>query len=325
MKINKEWIILTAIILLLVLYLTLRKQDNIQYQLPEIEKISQNDISSIEIAKSDSKIHIKKKDDSWVIDKQEYLADKHRVENMLNLMERPVLTAMVSDSKSYSRYGLDNDNRITIRIFSGENMKREVELGDITDLGRHTFIKLDNDYRVYHARNNFRDPFSRGIDELRDKTIFSFDQSVINEIEISKDTNSVVLTLKEDLLSDKSIDKDSDTDAPPIQGTKKIWKNSKGEEVDVSLPDDLLSTLSSLFCSGYLYDTKKEDWSDPILAINLKGIKEYSLLIFSKKDETEVNYPATSSTNDYPFKLADWRIEDIFETTDKILENAKDS
>lgn len=325
MKINKEWIVLAVIIILLILYLALRQQDNIQYQFPEIEKISQIDISKIEISKPDDTIIIEKKGEKWVIGQQEYLADSNRVENMLDLLEEPVLTAMVSDSKSYTRYGLDDKNKITVRIFSNDNIRREIELGNLTDSGRHTFIKLDNDYRVYHARNNLRDQFNRGIDELRDKTALSFDQNEIREIGIIKGSQSVNIVLKEDLASDTSNDQDPETETSPSQEIKKVWQTSKGEKVANSLPDYLLSNLSGLSCKGYLNDTNKEDWTSPIFTITLKGPKEYTLLIFSKKDDAEDTYPAVSSENDYPFMLIDWLVEELFETTDEILGNPKDS
>lgn len=321
MKINKEWIILAVIILSLILYLLFRQQDRIQYQLPEVQKISQTDISRIEISKPDDRIILEKKGENWFIGQQEYLANSYRVESMLDLIEEPVLTAMVSDSKSYTRYGLNDDNKIIVRIFSDDDLKREIELGNLTDSGRHTFIKLDNDYRVYHARNNLRDQFNKEIDELRDKTVLSFDQNMITEIEISKDSQSVTLALKEDLASDASDDQASDTETSPLQDTEKVWQTTKGEKVDKSLPDYLLSNLSRLSCKEYLYDTKKEDWKDPILTIILKGPKEYALLIYSRKDDSEETYPAVSSENDYPFMIVDWLVEEIFETTNEILKN----
>ncbi|MDB9822613.1 DUF4340 domain-containing protein [Deltaproteobacteria bacterium] len=325
MKIKKEWGILAVIILSLILYLALRKQDRLQYRLPDVQEIPRTDISRIEISKSDSSIIITKKDDRWVIGPQEYLADPYHVESMLDVMEKPVLTAMVSDSKSYTRYGLDNDHRITVRIFSGDNMKREIELGNLTDSGRHAFIKLDNDYRVYHTGNNLRAQFNREIDELRDKIVLSFDQIEIREIEITKGSQSVIIALKEDMTPDTSSDEESDAESLPPLDTEKVWQTSKGENVDESLSDDLLSTLSGLSCREYLYDTKKEGLTDPIFTVSLKGIKEYILLIFSKKDDTEGTYPAVSSLNNYPFALADWRVEEIFETADKIFKNPIDS
>jgi len=314
MKIKKEWIIIAIIILALILYLVLRKQDRIHYKLPEVPQISQDEISRIEISKPDGSIVMEKKDDKWIIGLQEYLADQYRVESMLDSIEKPVLTAMVSASKTYTRYGLDDNEKITVRIFSGESLRRGIELGNLTDSRQHTFIKLDNDHRVYHAKGNLRALFNKDIDDLRDKTVLSFEQAEVREIGITKGSQSITLALTEQVSTKESGD-----------NIKTFWQTPEGKDMEASLPEELLSSLFSLSCKEYLYDTRKEDLINPMCTIILKDAKEYILSIFPKKDDSDQGYPAASSENDSAFILTDWRVEDIFETADKILKNPEES
>jgi hypothetical protein len=308
MKINKEWIILVIIILALILYLVLREQDRVRYSLPDIPQISQGEISRLEISKPEAGVVIEKSDDNWIISPQGYLADSFVVESMLESVKRPLITAMVSDSKNYTRYGLDEDKKIVVRLFSEDVLKREMELGETTDSGRYTFIKLTGDHRVYHARDNIRNRFNKDIDELRDKSVLSFSKQDIREMEITKDSDSLVLVLTEQVQTEEDDDK-----------TKTIWQTSEGKEVEESLPEDLLSSLFRLSCREYLYETGKEDLKNPLYTIRLKGVEEYILSIFSGIDDDEA-CKATSSENDYAFVLADWRVDKIIEAADKILE-----
>jgi hypothetical protein len=307
MKINKEWIILAVIILALILYLVLRKQDRVHYNLPDIPQISQNEISRLEISKPEAGVVIEKRDDNWIISPQGYLADSSLMESMLESVRKPLITAMISESKDYTRYGLDEDKKIAVRLFSEDVLKREMELGETTDSGRYTFIKLPGDHRVYHARDNLRNKFNKDIEELRDKTVLSFSKQDIREMEITKDSNSLVLVLREQVQAEEDDDK-----------TKTIWQTSEGKEVEESLPEDLLSSLFRLSCREYLYETGKKDLKNPLYTIRLKGMEKYTLSIFSGIDNDQA-CKATSSENDYAFILADWRVDKIIEAADKIL------
>jgi hypothetical protein len=107
--------------------------------------------------------------------------------------------------------------------------------------------------------------------------------------------------------------------APKASKTKTVWEDTKGHEAAPSRISSLLSFLNSLECERYLDDLKKEDLKNPIYAVTLKGEKEYSLLVFSKKDKNAKNYSATSSENESVFALADTQVDTIKSKLDEIL------
>jgi hypothetical protein len=109
MKFKKEYIILLFIIIALILYLVLRKQDQIHYELPDIKEIPRAEITKIEINSNNSQIVIKKTDKRWAIGPEKYPADESKIEKVLAFIEKPVLVIMISDSKNYTRYGLDKE------------------------------------------------------------------------------------------------------------------------------------------------------------------------------------------------------------------------
>jgi hypothetical protein len=193
MKVKKEYIILGVLIAALSAYLLFRNPDKTHYELPTIPEMDVADISKIEISKEGTSLVLNKKDDKWHIAPEGYLADTTKVEGMLNGMESLTLTALVSESESYARYDLDDDDKITVKAWEGNTLKRNFDIGKPASSFQHTLVKLSGDDRVYHGRGNFRNQFDQRVDDLRDKLVLAFDEKDIQEISISKGEESVAL------------------------------------------------------------------------------------------------------------------------------------
>ena len=319
MKIKKEYSILLAVIIALSLYLTLRNPDRTQYQLPEVPEVDRKDISKIEIAKPDISIVLNKQGGSWHIAPQAYSADTDKVKNMLDVIEKLTLTALVSESKNYDRYNLNDNEKIVVKAWKEDTLRREFEVGKAATSYRHTFVKLAGDDRVYHARGNFRDTFDQTVDNLRDKTVLSFDQTEIREIRIAKGEQLMVFGRKQ-VPVEVTAGKEAEVRSPPSPKAETVWQTAEGKKGDESKLSRLLTTLSNLRCEKYIDDRKKEDFTNPIYALQLKGLQEYTLSIFAKKDKSDKNYPAVSSANDYPFLLSDGQADDIMSNPDEMLQ-----
>lgn len=324
MKLKKEYGILIAVILALLLYLILRNPDRTHYTLPKIPEVSKTDISKIEISKGDTPIVLNKKDNRWYIAPQEFQADIDKVKNMIDTIEKLTLTALVSESKNYDRYDLTDDKKITVRVWSGERLEREFEVGKAATSYRHTFVKLAGDDRVYHARENFRGTFDQTADNLRDKTVLSFEKTDIQEIRITKGAQSMVFA-KAQIPVQVTATPEDDTKTPPSLKTKTIWKNAKGKEGDESKLNQLLSTLSNLHCEKYIDEQKKEEFTKPIYTIQLNGTQEYSLFLFANKEKDAKSYPAISSRNDYPFLLRERQGDSIMKSPEVLLKRQEKS
>jgi hypothetical protein len=99
MKIKKEYIILIIVIAALAIYISLRKDDRIQYEIPEVPEIASVDISGIIISGDDKEIRIIKEKDKWLINAEKFLADSYKIGKMVDFLKKPVLKTVVSDSK----------------------------------------------------------------------------------------------------------------------------------------------------------------------------------------------------------------------------------
>lgn len=310
MKLKKEYVLLAAVIIGLVAYLVFQKSDRTHYRLPEPAKISKDDISRIEIKAPGRTVELKKKDGAWVIGPKEYPMDKNRIKDILETIDSLKLTALISESKNYVRYDLNEAKKITVKAWSGKSLLREFDIGKTAPTYQHTFVKLADDPNVYHARGYFRTRFDKSVDDFRDKAVLSFNKVEIKEVDIVNNNDKYIVLRKAAAAGDKDDKAAKDGKTDTGAGLKKTeWQTTVGKPVESEKLESLLSTLSDLGCDGYVEDAKKEDFKDPIFSVTLKGAKEYSLAVFPKLKEDASEYPAMSSQNPYVFQLSDNRVD----------------
>ena len=310
MKMKKEYTILFVIIIGLLLYLILRNPDRVQYQLPKLPPIPGTEISKLEISKPETPITLVKRDNSWRITPRGYPANSAKVKDMLSIIESLTLTALVSESKNYRRYDLDNEKKIIVKAWTGDTLRREFEVGKAASSYRHTFVRLAGDDRVYQARENFRAKFNLTVKDLWERTILSFNPTEIHEIHITKEQKSIHFTREQVPVevggAEKADDKGSSPPKPQI-----LWKSADGEEGDESKLNALLMALSNLRCEKYIENRKRDDFTNPIYTLKLKGAEEYTLSIFNKIDGDAKGYPAISSQSEFPFLVSDRQTDKV--------------
>jgi hypothetical protein len=285
---------------------------------PEVPPLAQADISKIEISKKGTAITLIKEDNIWRIAPQGYSADAGKVKSMLDAIKKLTLTAMISESKNYNRYDLDDKKKLTVKAWTGDMVKRGFAIGKVAPSYRHTFVQVGGDHRVYHASGNFRGFFDLNLDNLRDRVVLKFDTAEIQGIRVSKGGKSTSFSRKQVPVEIK-LDQEAEASSPPASKTEILWETTEGQKADEVKLDRLLTTLSNLSCEKYVDDKKKEDFTEPIYTIQLRGIEEYSLSIFGRLDKDATVYPAISSANDYPFFLQERQANDIMKHLEQLL------
>jgi hypothetical protein len=317
-KIKKEYIVLFAIILALSLYLVLRNPDRTHYALPKIPEIMRMDISKIEISTQDGSISISIKGDDWLIAPNEYLASSEIMKQMLNALEEFPITALVSESKNYKAYDLNEDKKITVKAWTGDTLSRDFSIGKWTQSYKQTFVRLADDPRVYQLRGNIRSVFDQTIDRLRDKTIFSFDSDTVREVHIAKGQNSLTL-LRKEVAVEPAADQKAGDQEPAVPMSETVWLSPDGNEADKMVVKGLVDRISNLRCRGYVEGRTKEDFKDPIYSVKLNGEKEYTFSIFEGTDKNVNKSPAVASGSKYPFLLDSWLASQITKSMDSLL------
>jgi len=319
MRVKKEYGILVAVIVVILLYLILRTPDRTRYQLPTLPRLAGTEISKIDISKLDTSIVLTKKDERWYVAPEGYPADKGKIRDMLAIIENLSLTAMVSESKNYNRYDLGKDKKIIVRAWAGEKLRREFDVGKAAPSRRHTFVKLAGDARVYHGQGNFRGKFDQTAENCQDRTVLSFDHAQIQEVTIVKGEQSMRF-FRELLPMEASKAQGPNAEKRPPPKPEMVWKNADGKKGDQSKLNRLLMALPNFRCEKYIEGHKKDDFTDPIYTMRLKGAEEYTLSIFAKKDEDAKEYSAISSQSDFPFLISDRQAGKIMQDLDELLE-----
>jgi len=310
MKIKKEYIILALVIIALTVYLVMRSSDRTHYQLPDIPQAAAKEISRLQITKGQASIVINKKDDKWYIAPDEFPADTNKVKNMLNAIEKLTLTALVSESKNYNLYDLDEEKKINVKAWQGENLRQDVDLGKTASSFRHTFVRPAGDERVFHARGNFKNNFDFSVDDLRDKLVLALSPADIQLIRVIKDQLTLTFSKSQVpvVVDNTKAEKKSD----PAPGAKKsAWQAADGRPVEETAVNQLLNAVSDLRCEKFINDRQKEDFTSPLFTLQLKGAQEYSLSIFAKTADKDTDFPAVSSGSNYPFLLSGSQVDRI--------------
>jgi len=310
MKIKKEYIILVLIIIVLSVYLYKRSADRTLYELPELAQVNEKDLTKLQITRDKTEMVLNKKDEQWFIAPADYPADANKVKGMLDAIKNFSLTALVSESKNYIRYELDEGQKINVKAFQGDSLKLDIDVGKSASSFRHTFVRLSGEERVFHARGNLKNTFDVTLDSMRDKTVLSLKTAEIQQIEIKKDPQSLAFTRTQVPVEVKTSDAKKDPDAAP-PAPKQVWQAATGQPVNESALNQMLNALANLRCEKFIDDSKKEDFNSPLFTIELKGGQDYRLSIFAKAGENDSNYPAVSSGSDYPFELSTSQVDRI--------------
>lgn len=319
MKLKKEILILAAIIIGLSIYLVARKQDRALYDLPKLPPVSGSEITRIEIVGPQVKLVLNRADQKWTVGSEKYPAAGTKVQQMIDTIEGLTLTELISTSGDIARYELTDDKKILVQAWAGDALQREFEIGKTAPSLRHTFVRIAGNSNVYNARDNFRSKFDQPVADLRDKQVLSFPISEIQQVQLTKGAESLLLERKAKALEQSAAQPTDEAAGAPVKA-EMIWQSADGVKANQARLDSLLSALSQLSCDSYVADRRKEDLSAPIYQIRVKGSRDYDLAIFNKMGEGADTHPAISSQSAYPFFLPERQTKNLMPEFQELLQ-----
>lgn len=325
MKFKKEVLILSAVIIALGLYLWNQGHNQGPEKLPKLTSVESGKINRLLVTKAGKGLELQKKDEKWFIEPQNYAADSIKVKNMVNAAADLKITALVSTSGSYERYGLTDADKINVQTFADKQKLRDLDIGRLASTNQHTFIKLAGDNNVYHARGNLKRTFDQTADGLRDKLVLSFEKNSIDTVELQKGEQKLTL-VKKTLPAEpgKDTEKEKNEKEKTAPEAKTQWQDTQGRAVDQAAVASLLRTLSHLQCDAFMADNAKDQLKDAVWQANLKNAQgQYGLSIFAPPDKKEKRSAAVSTTNPYAFLLPETRVKSLETVTDNLLGAAK--
>ena len=322
-KLKKEYIILGVVIIALLFYLILKQSDQIHYEIPDIKPLIKEDIGKVEIRLKGKTITLNKEENKWVVGEKKYPVDEGKVKNIIDTIAELSLSEMVSESRNYTPYELDDEKKIAVKAYKEGDVLREFEIGKQASTYGHTFVKIAGDDKVYHAKKSFRGYFEHEIDALRDKTVLTFDKNEISEIAVLSEGREYLFSKKVTVNEPKPAEAES-KEAPPTAPEEKIqWLTAGGKEGDKAKLDSFINQLSDLKCDKFLEDKEPKDLEgkNPIFKITLKGSKSYTLSLFEKLVDgpDKDKFPGMSSENVYPFLMSGYKGDNFIKDAKELL------
>ena len=256
---KKEYIILIILIIGLSVYLGLKKDNQVHYELPTIPQIDTARIDRVEISKADRLVVLNKGEKGWTVTDKKFPANPDDIEQMIGTLKEIKLSALVSEAKDLARYELDDTHAVKIKALAGKEAVRSFVIGKTAPSYNHTFICLDDkDRTVYQANGNFKSQFDKETADFRDKKVLEFDPDSVKKVTLEK--QGQIVTLVKSKTSEKTDQEKNETkEALTAEKTlpeESTWKNENGSAADQKTISDLLSSLSKLECQAFLDEDK---------------------------------------------------------------------
>jgi len=314
MKRQKEILLLALLIAALSVYLVFRRTEKVAYELPRLPEIKKEEVSRLVIEKGETALTLERQNERWRILPEGYAADSALVEAMVNTLVDLKLTALASEAESFSRYDLAQDQRILATAFNAETPLLRLEIGKTAPSFRHTFVKLADDGRVFHAAENFRSKFDKDVQALRDKQVMTVAEE-ISEVLLSAGGGSLHVVRRAEPPPAEAMQPPvvgEGPEAPPEPAPEPVeqpkWQTAEGKSVQEKELDAMMTTLASLKCDGFVEGKNKEDFRNPSFSVSLKGSRDYEFSVFDKQDG---KFVCTSSESDHAFLIPEWRVNKI--------------
>jgi hypothetical protein len=234
---------------------------------------------------------------------------------MLEIIEGLRLTAMASASKNYPLYDLDDAGRIQVSVFKGDELLASVGVGKTAPSHHHTFVKLTDDSRIYHAEKNIRSRFDKNVSALRDKQVLKIDEE-LSEIILTAGGKSLHILRTTPPAEVAPDQQQGEGEAEGTGQDAPRWETLEGKPVKEQEMDAVVKALSNLKCDDYL-EGNKEELGEPSFSVSLKGTKNYEFSMYDRRDK---KFAATSSESDYPFLISEWKAKRIRKDLNELVE-----
>jgi Domain of unknown function (DUF4340) len=154
---------------------------------PRILALSADQIQSIRLAKTGADpVVINKTGGAWQIEGAKPLAADQDAVTGLTGAVSPLTADLLIDEhpQSLTAFGLDKPaSEVDITTKDGKTQK--LLFGSDTPTGGDTYVKLDNDPKVYTVASNTKSSFDKSINDLRDKRLLTLNSDKITSVTLT--------------------------------------------------------------------------------------------------------------------------------------------
>jgi Domain of unknown function (DUF4340) len=277
MTFRKEYIIAAAIIAASLVYLIVRNDSKVNYEIPRFADVKTEEISSVIFSGGGKSLELKKTGNLWTIEPQGFRADESQVNRLLSEAVQLSIVDLISTRDDYARYELD-EKAVSVTISTEDGPRKVFRFGKSSSSAIYSYITMDGQEGIYSVRGNLKNVFSLSLDKWRDKQVMNFDPETAAAIEINKEGEVVTLI------------KTTVTDTPGWSFDGQVLENS--DEIQ-----NHMKSLGMLKSTGFI----NEATGEPIVSMKVTSAEGvHTLQIYEKLDN---GYSARSSYVEDPFLI----------------------
>jgi len=159
------------------------------------------DVRKLEISRSGERLTLEKRDDQWfIVGDPQLPGDRVRIDDMLTELQAARLIDFVDEQPTdLSSYGL-SEPHISVTVWLGETMAQKQLLIGTQDPALNYYARGSVRPNVFTVRKNLADTLSKSPNDLRDRSVLSFDRDDVAEIRI--DTGGIITVMALDAADD---------------------------------------------------------------------------------------------------------------------------
>ena len=234
-------------------------------------------VESVTLTSVQGKFQAKRRGEKeWVLESPLKAPADKLVWNMMvdSLYDLKFNRVISEQSNDLVPYGL-KDAKVKVEItLAGEKEKKSVSFGDENPVGDSLFATMGNSQKVVLVPQTISSTFDKGLKDVREKKLFTFDQDKTQEIEIWESKSKKLVLKKE---KDKWF----------------IASSAKKEEADAGRVSEILNTLNFLEVSSFIEEEPKDlvkyELKTPKLKVTLRDDKKAQLqLLLGKKESSGI-------------------------------------
>jgi hypothetical protein len=153
---------------------------------PKLADISDSAVQQIELRNKDgSTVILDRKNGKWAITAPESLrADQDAVATIVSSLNPVTADSVVEDKPSdLSKYGLANPS-LTVTVKGKKGKTDQIVFGDDVPAGSLVYARSNSRPAVYSVSSSVKSSFDKGLNDLRDKRLLTFDSNQLTRVEL---------------------------------------------------------------------------------------------------------------------------------------------
>jgi hypothetical protein len=155
---------------------------------PVLLNVSDTALDTIDIQKKDgSKVTVERKSGKWTITAPApYPADQDAVSSVANALSPANGDSVVEEKPGdVAKYGLTNPS-VTVSIHEKGGRSDQLFIGDDIPGGSMVYVRVGGNPKVFAAPSSLKTSFDKGLNDLRDKRLLTFDQGQLTSVHLAE-------------------------------------------------------------------------------------------------------------------------------------------